>query len=84
VNQGVNRHIDQLDAAATTGPDGRFQIERLVLGLFYSFEVLQQRQRDMPLCNERYLQRGRWTLKPENQDWGDVQVTNQMPWQNSR
>ena len=76
---GVNRHVDQLDAAARTGPDGRFQIKRLVPGLFYSFEVLKERERDMPLRSEGCLQRGRWPFKPELQDWGDVQVTKQMP-----
>jgi hypothetical protein len=78
-DQGVNRHVDQLDAAARTGPDGRFQIERLVPGLFYSFEVLMEHDGNMPLRREGCLQRGRWTLKPEVQDWGDVQVTKQLP-----
>ncbi len=79
MDQGINRHVAQLDAAARTGLDGRFQINRLVPGLFYSFEVLKERERDMPLRSEGCIQRGRWTLNSELQDWGDVQVTRQMP-----
>ncbi len=75
MDQSVNRHVAQLDSAARTGPDGRFQIHRLVPGLFYSFEVLKERERDMPLRSEGCIQRGRWTLNPELQDWGDMQVT---------
>jgi hypothetical protein len=74
-DQGPDTHVDQLDAAVTTGPDSSFQIERLVPGLFYSFEVLRPHERHGPLQSEGYLWRGRWTLKPGRLDWGDIQVT---------
>ncbi len=70
----VNRHVAQLEAAARTGPDGRFQINRLVPGLFYSFEVLMDHEGNMPIRSEGYLRRGPWTPEPELQDWGDVKV----------
>jgi len=73
-DQSVHRHVGQLDAAARTGPDGSFQIQRLVPGLFYSFEVLMEPEQDKALRSEGYLQRGRWALGPQPRDWGDVQV----------
>jgi len=54
-NQGVDRHVDRLDAGARTGPDGRFQTKHLVPGLFYSFEVLEQHEKNEPLRSQGYL-----------------------------
>ena len=73
-DQGVNRHVEALDAHARTGPDGRFRIRPLVPGLFYSFEVLKPREKGTPPQSEGHLFRGRWTLKTDIQDWGDVQA----------
>jgi RNA polymerase sigma factor (sigma-70 family) len=78
-DQDRQRFVQQLDASATTDNTGRFQLTGLVPGLFYSFHVIKPRAPFGPVQSDGLLQEGRWTLKPEPQDWGDIQVAKRAP-----